>query len=109
VLTIVILALALVVNFIVTIISGTNENSKTLFNAAFYVHMVTWIIQLIVCINFCRIFLYTSAIKDEEVSVFLNNHGQVMITQRMGKQSKTITLKSELTYLSKDSFTNSEK
>lgn len=64
--------------------------------------------QLIVCINFCRIFLYTSTIKDEEVAVFLNNQGQVMITQRMGNYSKTITLRTQESYLSQNSETLSQ-
>lgn len=46
--------------------------------------------EFIVCANFCRIFIYTSAIKDEQVNVFLNNQGQVMITHRCDR-GKTIS------------------
>lgn len=79
VITIVVLAWALVLNFIMTIIASNNANDMTIFNASYYVLLITWIMQIIVCFNFCRIFLYTSTIKDEEVNVLLNSYGQLMI------------------------------
>jgi len=79
VITIVVLAWALVSNFIITIIASNNAKNMTLFNASYYVLLITWIMQMIVCFNFCRIFLYTSIIKDEEVNVLLNSYGQLMI------------------------------
>lgn len=69
--TIFIFGVALVINFITTVINGTTVNNLVQ-DAAYYSHLTTWTIQLIVCFNFCRIFIYTAAVKEEEICVFLN-------------------------------------